>query len=86
MQTTENKEVKYEAENVYEETWNITRNKQTISVDISFETGYSGDAWMLSASWGGEEFLLTDDEENDILYHVEQNLENIEQEDDNDEA
>lgn len=85
MEISENKEPKYKEETVYEETWDITRNKQTISVDISFETGYNRDAWMLSASWGGEEFLLTDEEENDILYHVEENMEYFEEEDDDNE-
>jgi hypothetical protein len=76
MENTEQKDsTKYQEESVYNESYNITRNNQTISVDVEIETGYNGDAWICQVRWGGEEFLLTDEEENDILSFVIDNLE-----------
>ncbi len=78
-------EFKFEDNQVYDLEWDITRNKQTITVDLAVNID-NRDLEIESCFWGLTEFTLDIDEENDILNYVENNLEGSPTDEDEEDA
>jgi hypothetical protein len=78
-------EFKFEDNQVYDFKWEITRNNQTITLDldINIDNRY---VEIESCLWGLTEFTLDIDEENDILNYVESNLEGSPTDEDEEDA
>jgi hypothetical protein len=76
---------KYQLGQAYEGSWNVTRNSQTISVDIEFEIDDYAQGHIVSCKWGNEDFTLSFDEENEILNEIDGDVEDTDPEDDEDE-
>jgi hypothetical protein len=67
-------EFKFEDNQVYDFEWGITRNNQTITLDLAINID-NGNVEIESCLWGLTDFVLDDYEESDILSYVESNLE-----------
>jgi hypothetical protein len=78
-------EFKFEDNQIYDFEWDITRNKQTITVDIAVNID-NGNVEIESCLWGLTEFTLDIDEEIDILNYVESNLEGSPTDEDEEDA
>ena len=78
-------EFKFEDNQVYDFEWGVTRNNQTITLDLAINID-NGNVEIESCLWGGTEFTLDYDEENAILAYVENNLDGSPNNEDEDDA
>lgn len=82
--TTNIENTKYEIDNSYDLTWEIERNNQKIELDIQISIDSEGYAYLDNVEWGGTEFILSMDEESDIISHIEEDVDVDEKEIDDD--
>lgn len=82
--TTNIENTKYEIDNSYDLTWEIERNNQKIELDIQISIDNEGYAYLDNVEWGGTEFILSLDEESDIISHIEEDVDVDEKEIDDD--
>lgn len=75
---------KYEIDSSYDLTWEIERNNQKIELDIQISIDDESYACLDNVEWGGTEFILSMDEESDIISHIEENTDANEKEIDDD--